>query len=154
MTRPRIDSTDEMICLGQEEDVAAQGGALAPPIVQTSLFAHESLEDLRAGLASENRRHVYTRGQNPTVEAVEQKLSRLERGEVCKAFGSGMAAVSAVLLGLLQAGDHILFVNQTYGPTLQLARHLRRFGLEHDLLLELDLGSVRAAVERWPSSES
>jgi cystathionine beta-lyase/cystathionine gamma-synthase len=128
--------------------VAAQGGALAPPIVQTSLFAYESLDDLMAGLANEDRRHVYTRGQNPTVEAVEHKLARLERGEVCKAFASGMAAVSAVLLGLLKAGDHILFVNQTYGPTLQLARHLRRFGLEHDLLLELDLGSVRAAVKQ------
>lgn len=147
MTRPRIDETDELVCLGQEEDVASQGGALAPPIVQTSLFAHESLDDLVANLASENRNHVYTRGQNPTVEAVEDKLARLERGEVCKAFGSGMAAVSAVLLGLLQAGDHVLFVNQTYGPTLQLARHLRKFGLEHDLLLELDLDSVRAAIK-------
>ena len=147
MMRPRIDPTDEMICLGQEEDVVSQGGALSPPIVQTSLFAHETLEDLRTGLAHENRHHVYTRGQNPTVEAVEDKLARLERGEACKAFGSGMAAVSAVLLGLLQAGDHILFVNQTYGPTLQLARHLRRFGVEHDVLLELDLGSLRAGLK-------
>ena len=45
----------------------------------------------------------------------------------------GMAAVSAVI-SALRAGDHILFVNQTYGPTLQLAERMRRFGIEHDLL--------------------
>ena len=43
MTRPRIDSTDELICLGQQEDVAAQGGALTPPIVQTSLSSPDSV---------------------------------------------------------------------------------------------------------------
>ncbi|HYV97417.1 MAG TPA: PLP-dependent transferase, partial [Gemmatimonadaceae bacterium] len=41
-------------------------------------------------------------------------------------------------------GDHVLFVNQIYGPTLQLAQHLRRFGIEHDVLLETD----RPAIER------
>ena len=52
---PRIDPADELICLGLEEDVAAQGGALAPPIVQTSLFAFDSLDELMAGFAAENR---------------------------------------------------------------------------------------------------
>jgi cystathionine beta-lyase/cystathionine gamma-synthase len=55
-----------------------------------------------------------------------------------------MAAVSAVLLSQLSAGDHVLFVNQVYGPTLQLARRLERFGIEHDVTLDLAV----AAVER------
>jgi len=54
--------------------------------------------------------------------------------------------VSAVMLGLLEAGQRVLFVNQVYGPTLQLARHLRRFGIEHDVLLDLDPEAVRAAL--------
>jgi cystathionine beta-lyase/cystathionine gamma-synthase len=53
---------------------------------------------------------------------------------VAKAFGSGMAAVSATIIGLLKAGDHIVFVNQTYGPTLQLAELLARFGVEHTVV--------------------
>ncbi len=143
---PSIDPEDELICLGHGEDLAAQGGALAPPIVQTSLFAQPTLDDLITGLSAEHRSRVYTRGQNPTVEAVEEKLARLERGEACKCFGSGMAAVSGVLLGLLRAGDHVLFVNHTYGPTLQLARALRRFGVEHDVVFELDLETVERAI--------
>jgi cystathionine beta-lyase/cystathionine gamma-synthase len=115
------------------------------PIVQTSLFAFPAFDDLVAGLASEHDTHVYSRGQNPTVEALEAKLAALERGEACKAFASGMAAISAVFLGLLEAGDHIVFANHTYGPTLQLARHLRRFGVEHDVVLDPDPAAVEAA---------
>lgn len=143
---PDIDPGDELICLGHEEDLADQGGALAPPIVQTSLFASPTLGDLHAGLGAEHLHHVYTRGQNPTVEAVEEKIARLERGEICKVFGSGMAAVSAVLLGLLRAGDHVLFVNQIYGPTLGLARHLERFGVEHDVTYDVETEAVAGAL--------
>ncbi|MGH7465520.1 MAG: trans-sulfuration enzyme family protein, partial [Longimicrobiales bacterium] len=84
--------------------------------------------------------------QNPTVEVLERKLARLERGEACKCFASGMAAISAVMMGLLRAGDHILFVNHIYGPTLQLAEHVRRFGIDHDLLLDTDPDRVREAL--------
>jgi cystathionine beta-lyase/cystathionine gamma-synthase len=144
--QPVIDRDDELICLGHEEDVAAQGGALAPPIVQTSLFAQRSLAELMAGLAHEDSRPVYSRGTNPTVRAVEEKLARLERGEECRCLASGMAAVSAVLMSELRSGDHVLFVNQTYGPTLQLARRLERFGVRHDLALELDRRTIEARV--------
>ena len=140
--KPRIEPRDELICLGHGEDLAAQGGALAPPIVQTSLFAQPSLDELAAGLANEHAHPVYTRGNNLTVQAVERKLAELERGEACRCLASGMAAVSAVLLSQLEAGDHILFVNQTYGPTLQLARHLQRFGISHDVVLDLEFEAI------------
>ena len=146
LPEPRIDPEDELVCLGHDEDLAAQGGALAPPIVQTSLFAQASLADLMTGFGAEHRHHVYTRGQNPTVEAVEHKLARLEGGAACKCFGSGMAAVSAVLMGLLASGDHVLFVNNTYGPTIQLAAHLRRFGVAFDVVLDLEPEAVAAAL--------
>jgi cystathionine beta-lyase/cystathionine gamma-synthase len=119
---------------------------MAEPIVQTSLFAYPNFAALIAAGARENRNYVYTRGQNPTVEVLEKKLAALERGEACKAFGSGMAAVSAVILGLLKAGDHILFVNHTYGPALQLATHLGRFGIEHTLLLDIEPDDVEHAL--------
>lgn len=141
-----IDPSDVALCLAPEPAGASATGPLptSPPIVQTSLFSFPTFDALIDGLAAENRTHVYTRGQNPTVEAVEEKLAALEKGEACKCFASGMAAISAVMLGLLRAGDHILFVNQVYGPTLQLAAHLRRFSIEHDVILD---GSPEA-VER------
>lgn len=119
---------------------------MATPIVQTSLFAFPDYDSLIAAGAAEYRNNVYSRGQNPTVEVLERKLAALERGESCKAFGSGMAAVSSVILGLLDSGDHILFVNHTYGPTMQLAKQLERFGLEHTLLLDIEPDDVKAAL--------
>ena len=119
---------------------------MATPIVQTSLFAFPDYDSLIAAGAAEYRNNVYSRGQNPTVEVLERKLAALERGESCKAFGSGMAAVSSVILGLLDSGDHILFVNHTYGPTMQLAKQLERFGIEHTLLLDIEPDDVKAAL--------
>lgn len=143
---PDIDPEDRLVCLGHGEDFEAQGGSLSPPIVQTSLFRHGSQEELVAGLAAENRSHVYTLGQNPTVEAIEAKLAQLERGEACKFLASGMAAVSAVLFSLTKAGSHVLFVNNTYGPTLELAERLTTFGVEHDVVLDNDLEAIAAAL--------
>jgi cystathionine beta-lyase/cystathionine gamma-synthase len=141
-----ISPDDIRICL--EDQPAREPGVepMATPIVQTSLFAFPDYDAYLAASAAENKNNVYTRGQNPTVEVLEKKLAALERGEACKAFGSGMAAVSAVIMGLLSAGDHILFVNHTYGPTIKLAKHLKRFGIEHTLLLDLEPDDVRGAL--------
>lgn len=143
-----IDPRDVAICVADDDAAGEADGAspAAPPIVQTSLFSFPSFRALVDGLAAEHRNHVYTRGKNPTVEAVERKLAALERGETCLCFASGMAAISAVMLGVLRAGDHVLFVNQTYGPTVQLARHLERFGIEHDVVLDGDAGAVERAL--------
>jgi cystathionine beta-lyase/cystathionine gamma-synthase len=142
----RIDPDDIAICI--DDNAAAIGGSMpmAAPIVQTSLFAFPELQALLDAFPAEDANYIYTRGQNPTVELLERKLARLERGEACKCFASGMAAVSAVMMATLQAGDHILFVNQTYGPTLQLAAELARFGIAHDIVLDTDVDSVGAAL--------
>jgi cystathionine beta-lyase/cystathionine gamma-synthase len=154
-----IDPQDRMICAGGdlEEDQRLLTGqaragsgpvstAATTPIYQSSLFTFPDFGALLDGFKAEHRTNLYSRGKNPTVEALERKLAALERGEACLCFSSGMAAVSAVMLGLLRAGDHVLFVNDTYGPTLQLAQHLRRFDIEHDLQLDLDLESIELAI--------
>lgn len=142
-----IDPQDAAICAAEEVRPGPEGSApTSAPIAQTSLFTFSSFQALVDGLAAEHEVPVYTRGRNPTVAAVERKLAALERGDRCQCFGSGMAAISAVLLGLLRSGDHVLFVNQTYGPTLELAEGLRRFEIEHDLELDLSPDAVRAAL--------
>jgi len=146
-----IDPGDVAICVEEEAATGAASGGpgpspMAPPIVQTSLFAFPTFRDLVDGLAEEGRHPVYTRGSNPTVEAAERKIAALERGDACRTFGSGMGAIAAVLLTFLRSGDHVLFLNQVYGPTLQLARHLERFGVEHDVLTEAPPDAVRDAL--------
>lgn len=143
----KLDPADVALCIHDSTDALPPGGApTSVPIVMTSLFSFPTLEALQEGLSAEHRTHVYTRGQNPTVEALERKLATLERGEACKCFGSGMAAISAVLSGVLEAGDHVLFVNHTYGPTLQLAERLRAFGVAHDVVLDTSVEAVEAAI--------
>jgi cystathionine beta-lyase/cystathionine gamma-synthase len=143
----RIDPVDVAACVSDPiPDSPTDATPASAPIVQTSLFTFPTFQALLDGLGAEHRHHVYSRGQNPTVEAVEAKLTTLERGEACKCFASGMAAISAVLLGLLRSGDHVLFVNQVYGPALQLASHLRRFGIEHDVLLDVSPDAVSKAM--------
>lgn len=155
----QIDPQDRVICAGgglEEDPRLPTGSAMtgtgpvstpaSTPIYQSSLFTFPDFGALLDGFNAEHRTNLYSRGKNPTVEALELKLAALERGEACLCFSSGMAAVSAVMLGLLRAGDHVLFVNDTYGPTLQLAQHLRRFDIEHDLQLDLDLESIELAI--------
>ena len=137
---------DEQICLGADEDIKANLGGVMPPIVQTSLFRFKTFDDLLAARENEHQNHVYTLGQNPTVEILEKKLAALERGEVCKCFGSGMGAVSSVLLGLLKKGDHVIYVNNIYGPTMELARHLRNFGVEFDTVFENDIKIIEKKI--------
>ena len=142
-----ISAEDIALCL--EDHPAREPGPkpMAEPIVQTSLFAFPDYDSILEAFRAEQHNYVYSRGTNPTVEVLEKKLAALERGEACKCFASGIAAVSAVFMGVLKAGDHILFVNQTYGPTIQLAKQLQRFGIEHDLLLDLSPDDVRAALK-------
>jgi cystathionine beta-lyase/cystathionine gamma-synthase len=139
-----IDPDDIAICLSNE---ANEYGAISPPIVQSSLFTFPTYQGLLDALASEHTHHVYSRGHNPTVQAVERKIAKLERGEACKCFASGMAAISGVMLGVLEQGYHVVFVNQTYGPTLQLAEQLTRFGVEYDVVLDLSVDAVERALK-------
>lgn len=143
----QLDPADVATCVADDGPRDDFGAAPAStPVVHTSLFAFPTFGALTDAMRAEHKHHVYSRGQNPTVEVAERKLAMLERGDACKCFASGMAAISAVLLGVLRTGDHVLFVNQTYGPTLQLAVQLRRFGIEHDAVLDTDVASIERAI--------
>jgi len=141
-----IAAEDIRLCLEDQPSGAPGAQPMATPIVQTSLFAYPDLDTFIRASKEEDKNPVYSRGTNPTVEVLERKLAALEQGEACKCFGSGIGAASAVMLGLLRSGDHILFVNQTYGPIVQLASHLKRFGIQHDVVFDLTPDAVAAAM--------
>ena len=142
-----LDPVDVALCVSDEEPEGAHAPLPTnPPIFQTSLFSYPSFRAILDAFADEYGNTIYTRGRNTTVRAVEEKLAALERGEACLCFASGMAAVSAVMFGLLAAGDHVLFVNHVYGPTRKLGSQLKRFGVENDAVFELDPDAVRAEL--------
>ncbi|MCV0384463.1 MAG: PLP-dependent transferase [Erythrobacter sp.] len=148
MEKPQLlelDPRDELLCLRSAEPLSESAGMVLPGIAQASIFRKETMEELHRDLARENVASVYSRGTNPTVRVLEHTLAGLERGEACKCFASGMGAIGATLFGLLKAGDHVLFVNDIYGPTLELARRLEDFGVSHDHVLATDMEAIGAA---------
>lgn len=112
------------------EDRERYFGAVAPPIVQSSIFAFPSVEAMRAGFRDELGQHVYTRGNNPTVEILRKKVAALEGAEDCLMFGSGAAAMSAGVIAGVAGGDHVVCVARPYSWTRAVLQDLlARFGV-------------------------
>jgi cystathionine beta-lyase/cystathionine gamma-synthase len=106
-------------------------GSISVPIYQTSLFAFDNYDDFDQAMLNVMDHHVYSRGNNPTVLYLEQKLAELEEGETAKCFASGMAAISSAIMSVIRGGDHIICTHQVYGPTREfLGSYLERFGIE------------------------
>ena len=129
-------------------DPGAHQGAVSVPIFQTSIFAFPSAEEGAARFAGTSHGPIYTRlGNNPTVAALEACVAELEGGCGAVATATGMAAVSTVLLGLLQQGDHVVGTHPLYGPSrILLERHLERFGISSSFVPATDGAALRAAV--------
>ncbi|MFN2285729.1 MAG: trans-sulfuration enzyme family protein, partial [Anaerolineae bacterium] len=90
---------------------------------------------------------AYTRWGNPTLRALEERLSALEGAEAAVVTASGMAAVSALLFTLLSSGDHVIASEVCYAGSVELfGLHLPRFGIEVSLVDTSDLDQVRAAL--------
>lgn len=106
-------------------------GAITTPLYQTSLFSFANYEDFERAFEDLQGNHVYSRGNNPTVSFLEGKLAELEGAESAKCFASGMAAITAAIMSSVGSGDHVVCVDQAYGPTRDfLANYLKRFAIE------------------------
>ena len=96
---------------------------------------------------SSNPPFAYTRWGNPTLRALEERLSALEGAEAAVVTASGMAAVSALVLTFLSSGDHLIASEVCYAGSVELfGIHLPRFGIEVSLVDTSDLEQVRAAL--------
>ena len=116
--------------LHRGEGARPEASPLTTPIYATSTFLFDSAEDLEAYQEGRSDKYIYTRYANPTVQAVEEKLAMLERGDAAIVTSSGMAATATALFGLLSAGDEVVCSAAIYGGTLQvITRYLSRFGV-------------------------
>ncbi|MDI2586127.1 methionine gamma-lyase [Psychrobacillus sp. NEAU-3TGS] len=122
--------------------------SLAVPLYQTSTFAFETAEQGARRFAGEETGGVYSRLGNPTVRVLEERMAAMEYGEGALAFGSGMAAVSAILVHLTKSGDHILCTRGIYGCTFGLLNILKeKYNVSHDLALLNTEEAIEAAIK-------
>jgi cystathionine beta-lyase/cystathionine gamma-synthase len=106
-------------------------GAVAPPLIQTSNFAFPSLARMREQLKDEYAEYFYTRGNNPTVHMLRQKLAALEGAEAALVFASGAGAMAAAVLSFVRQGDELICIDKPYSWTRILLRDwLPRFGIQ------------------------
>jgi cystathionine beta-lyase/cystathionine gamma-synthase len=96
------------------------GGALTTPIFETTTFVFESAEAVEQYNAGKSSRFLYSRYENPTIVATEEKLAAADGAEAALAFSSGMAATTHALLTFLKAGDEVVCSAAIYGGTLHL----------------------------------
>ena len=119
------------LCVHGSGGVDPMTGALTIPIYQSSTFAFPSAKAGAEIFAGEREGYVYTRIGNPTQAALEKEIAFLENGEAALAFGSGMAAISSVVLSLCESGTNVVSSNTLYGGTHQLFMEtLPRYNIE------------------------
>jgi methionine-gamma-lyase len=113
------------------EGICPRTGAVDTPIYQSSTFAFENAEEGAALFSHQQEGYVYTRYGNPTLRALEDKIAILEGAETAQATATGMAAISAVVLGLLKSGDHLVSARSVYSAAFDLFyRKLPSWGVE------------------------
>ena len=96
------------------EDRQEYFNAVTPPIMQSSNFAFNTVDEMRSAFADEYSTHLYSRGRNPTVDILCKKLAALDGAEDCLVFNSGAAAIFAAVLANVKSGDHIVSVRKPY----------------------------------------
>ncbi|MEK4404147.1 methionine gamma-lyase [Sporosarcina sp. FSL K6-6792] len=125
----------DTIVIHEGYDDKEHQGSLAVPLYQTSTFSFETAlqgENRFSGVEGGN---IYSRLGNPTVRVLEERMTALENGKGALAFGSGMAAVSTILVHLTKSGDHILCSRGIYGCTFGLLGMLNeKYNITHDLI--------------------
>ena len=152
MTRERIDGrgfATRAIHAGERPDPVTH--AHNPPIFATSTFAFDTAaekeEAVDRSLAWEPGVYFYSRTGNPTNRALEEKVASLEGAEDAVVASSGMAAVSATLLALLEAGDHLVAGDELFVIThVLLDEDLPRRGIDVSRVDMTDLAAVEAAI--------
>ena len=113
------------------EDREQYFNAVAPPIMQTSNFRVNRVEELKTLFEDEYSGYLYSRGLNPTVDILRKKLAALDEAEDCLVFNSGAAAIFAAILANTRKGDHIISVNSPYTWVRKMLDQIfSRFGVE------------------------
>jgi cystathionine beta-lyase/cystathionine gamma-synthase len=118
---------------------------LALPIYETTTYVFDSAEQVRQYNEGKLHKFLYSRYENPTVTAVEERLAAIEGAESAALFSSGMAATATAFMSFVKAGDEVVCSAAIYGGTLHLL---------HDLLSQFGVRARFVTLEelREPAS--
>ncbi len=116
-------------------------GAILTPIYQSTTYVQESVDTYM------EKGYSYSRSGNPTVVALENRITALEGGFGSACFATGMAATSCTLMGLLNAGDHVILSDVVYGGTHRVTtKVLNRFNLQASFVDTSEPANVKEAI--------
>ena len=133
------DARLETLAIHGGQHVEPVTGAVMPPVFQTSTYAQKA--------PGEHTGFEYSRTQNPTRYALERGVAALEGGRFGFAFASGCAATTTIVQ-LLDAGDHVVSVDDVYGGTFRLFdKVMRRLGIRFTFVDPSDTAAIEAAIE-------
>ncbi|WNB77676.1 O-succinylhomoserine sulfhydrylase [Methylomonas koyamae] len=123
-------------------------GEHSMPIFATSSYVFGSAEEASLKFTGQQPGNIYSRFTNPTVATFQERLALMEKGERCLAFASGMAAIMAVGMALLKAGDHVVCSRSVFGNTvLAFQNYFGKFGVETDFVKLTDPAAWEAAIK-------
>jgi cystathionine beta-lyase/cystathionine gamma-synthase len=132
--------------LGEDRDTYFN--AIAPPIMQSSNFAFNTVDALRKALGNEYDADLYSRGNNPTINILRKKLAALDGAEDALVFASGIAAIAIPVIALLKQGDHVVCVENPYSWAIKLfTQLLPRFGVTCTFVNGTDLSNFENALQ-------
>lgn len=130
------------------EDREQYFNAIAPPIMQSSNFAFNTVAAMRERLMDEYEGFLYSRGNNPTIDILRQKLAALDGAEDALVFGSGAAAIFAAVFSQVQQGDHVICVKDPYSWAHRLFDQLLpRFGVTTTFVDGTDTANFERAIQ-------
>lgn len=141
----------ETMAIHEGHDTKDVKGSLSTPIFQTSTFEFESAEQGAKSFQGETDRFIYSRLGNPTVQTLETRMAALENGESALAFSSGMGAISAVLIALTKANDHVLCSTGLYGCTFGLLMMMQE---KYNISVDFSNFSTEAEIRKQIKKET
>jgi O-succinylhomoserine sulfhydrylase len=125
----------------------SQFGETSEALFLTQGFVYDSAESCEARFKGEEPGYLYSRFSNPTIAMFEQRIAAFEGAEAARATASGMAAVTASVMGQVRAGDHIVAAKALFGSCRYVVEELMpRFGVACTLVDGADLDQWRKAV--------
>jgi cystathionine beta-lyase/cystathionine gamma-synthase len=135
-----------LIHAGEGVDTGATP-SLTTPIYETSTFVFDSVADVEKYQQGKLNGYLYSRYENPTVVAVEQKLAAVDNADVSLLFSSGMAAIATALMTLLKSGDEILCCSAIYGGTFHIIEDLLpKLGISRRFISIDELANVGSVI--------
>lgn len=125
----------------------SQFGETSEALFLTQGHVYDSAEQCEARFLNKDPGFQYARFSNPTVSMLEQRMAAFEGAEACRATATGMAAVTAALMGLVRAGDHVVAAQALFGSCRYVVEeHLPRYGVASTLVDGPDIEAWRKAV--------